>query len=79
MTGNSEQMQAVLAKLQPHALPAVTITPLRQAPARADSSKFGGLPWWPQGMAYPRSATGEPLYLLAQLNRGQRRRLWPGF
>ena len=68
MSGNSEEMQAVLAKLQPHALPAITITPLRQAPAHPESSKFGGLPWWPRGMAYPRSAAGAPLYLLAQLN-----------
>ena len=51
MSASSEEMQAVLAKLQPHALPAVTITPLCQEPGRPDRSKFGGLPWWPQGMA----------------------------
>ncbi|MFN7709622.1 MAG: YwqG family protein [Holosporales bacterium] len=32
------------------------------------SSKFGGLPYWPQGMDYPTDPEGKPLHLLAQIN-----------
>lgn len=31
-------------------------------------SKFGGLPYLPKGVDYPRNKEGNPLYLLAQLN-----------
>lgn len=63
-----DEMQQVLADLAAHGLPAVQITPLAQAPARATSSKFGGLPWWPRSLAYPQSFAGAPLSLLAQFN-----------
>ncbi len=63
-----DEMQQVLADLAAHGLPAVQITPLAQAPARATSSKFGGLPWWPRALAYPQTAAGAPLSLLAQFN-----------
>ena len=63
-----DDMQQVLADLAAHGLPAVSITPLAQPPASATSSKFGGLPWWPRALAYPQTAAGAPLSLLAQFN-----------
>jgi uncharacterized protein YwqG len=62
------EMQQVLGELAAHGLPAVQITPLAQAPASAISSKFGGQPWWPRALAYPQTAAGAPLSLLAQFN-----------
>ena len=67
MTTHSE-IQSVLEDLAAHGLPAVQITPLAQAPASATSSKFGGQPWWPRALAYPQTAAGAPLSLLAQFN-----------
>ncbi|UOQ71188.1 YwqG family protein [Hymenobacter cellulosilyticus] len=57
-------------QLQRHALPSIKIkaTPLhKQGPASA-GSKFGGLPFLPQSIAYPRDEKGLPLLLLAQIN-----------
>lgn len=34
-------------------------------------SKLGGLPYWPEGMDYPRDSAGEKLILLAQFDLGQ--------
>jgi uncharacterized protein YwqG len=31
-------------------------------------SKFGGVPYWPKDTQYPRSSSGQPLFLLAQIN-----------
>ena len=31
-------------------------------------SKFGGLPYWPNNLEYPKDNKGEPLYLVAQIN-----------
>ena len=66
-----EELESVLAELGNHALLAVKITPHREKPETLWSSKFGGQPYWPQGMAYPHSSRGEPLHLLAQLNFAQ--------
>jgi len=33
-------------------------------------SKVGGTPYWPMSVEYPKSSSGKPLYLLAQLNLG---------
>ena len=38
---------------------------------RLFDSKFGGLPYWPPAMAYPKDSEGEQLILLAQINLEQ--------
>lgn len=73
-----EEIESVLTKLGEHALPTVRITPHTQQPQTRWSSKFGGQPYWPRGMAYPHSKRGAPLYLLAQLNFAQMPSL-PGY
>jgi uncharacterized protein YwqG len=34
-------------------------------------SKFGGFPYFPKGMDYPKDTNGQPMYLLAQINFGE--------
>ncbi len=51
-----------------------TIKPYLEIKARRENnlalweSKFGGLPYLPKGVAYPRDSKGSPLFLLAQIN-----------
>ncbi len=51
-----------------------TIKPYLEIKARRQNnlalwqSKFGGLPYLPKGVAYPRDSKGVPLFLLAQIN-----------
>ncbi len=73
-----DEMSAVLAALGQHTRPTVTITPVKEAPEAPWSSKFGGQPWWPRDLDYPHSASGNPLYLLAQINLAEVPAL-PGF
>ena len=73
-----DEMSAVLAALGQHTRPTVTITPVKEAPEAPWSSKFGGQPWWPRDLDYPHSASGNPLYLLAQINLAEAPAL-PGF
>lgn len=46
---------------------------LARSPLPSARSKFGGVPYMPQGSAYP-ECRGEPLYLLAQINFADVRR-----
>ena len=43
-------------------------------------SKFGGLPYFPKGLDYPKDSKGQPMYLLAQINFAESPRLkgFPG-
>lgn len=43
-------------------------TSVRDAPIHVTASKFGGLPYWPQGEEFPKDENGKPLFLLAQIN-----------
>lgn len=53
---------------KPYVRDSVQLTPLAQSPQYPWSSKFGGIPYWPLGMDYPKTNDGEKLLLLAQLN-----------
>ncbi|PJJ60692.1 YwqG family protein [Hymenobacter chitinivorans] len=57
-------------QIQQHALPSIKIkaTPLPEAGPVSAASKFGGLPYLPLSVAYPRGEKGAPLLLLAQIN-----------
>jgi len=61
----------VLKKLnsEEHILDTIEITPIAKIPDSIWSSKFGGNPYWPKNMEFPKNKkTGKELYLLAQLN-----------
>ncbi|WP_167856726.1 YwqG family protein [Hymenobacter aquaticus] len=57
-------------QLQRYALPSIKIkaTPLRTTGPASAASKFGGLPYLPLSLSYPRDGNGKPLLLLAQIN-----------
>lgn len=65
LTRRYTTVQAELAK---HPLPSVRIEAHPRKPEHRWQSKFGGVPYWPKGMDYPRTSKGDPLYMLAQLN-----------
>ncbi|KOY86305.1 hypothetical protein AD998_09255 [bacterium 336/3] len=46
----------------------INITNTPQKDVQIWQSKFGGMPFLPVGVEYPKNAKGEPLYLLAQIN-----------
>jgi uncharacterized protein YwqG len=48
--------------------PYVEIRPTPNAQTTLWQSKLGGLPYFPQGLEYPRSPDGNYLYLLTQIN-----------
>jgi uncharacterized protein YwqG len=52
------------------AIPAIKLIAKRSATALTDS-KFGGKPYFPKNMEYPKNKSGMPLRLLAQLNFGE--------
>jgi uncharacterized protein YwqG len=52
------------------AIPSIKLMPKRNSTALTDS-KFGGKPYFPKSMEYPKNKSGEPLRLLAQLNFGE--------
>ena len=49
-------------------LPVIAIATSPEPPREATGSQLGGYPWWPKHRPYPKDASGEPLYLLAQIN-----------
>lgn len=61
-------LAALPEKLEPYRLPRIRITPIAEAPSQPWQSRFGGNPYWPQGVPYPSTEEGAPLQLLAQLN-----------
>ncbi len=66
--GNDASYAQVMQRLQRAPLACVQITPVPQLARQPWQSKFGGQPYWPMAMPYPRDAHGKPLYLLAQIN-----------
>ena len=67
---SKEQVARLIEKMKEMtAAPAVRITAAESAkPLPMSASKFGGLPYWEAGEAFPFTEGGEPLYLLAQIN-----------
>jgi uncharacterized protein YwqG len=57
-------------QLQQHALQSIKIkaTPLHTLGPASAASKFGGQPYLPLSLPYPRDRNGKPLLLLAQVN-----------
>ncbi|MBX2849824.1 MAG: DUF1963 domain-containing protein [Acidiferrobacterales bacterium] len=65
---SNELVDAYVNRAKEHALPAIRMKPKKGAPYDAKASRFGGAPWWPEGMALPASKSGDELKLLAQIN-----------
>lgn len=61
-------LRTVRKTLEQHTLPSIRLKPVAELAEFRWSSKFGGMPYWPKEMAYPKSAQGNDLVLLAQLN-----------
>lgn len=59
---------ALQSELSRHPLPSIRIHAHPEKPTLPWQSKFGGTPYWPKGMEYPRTPDGAPMYMLAQLN-----------
>ncbi|MCC5845535.1 MAG: DUF1963 domain-containing protein [Verrucomicrobia bacterium] len=67
--GNGQAfMDELLRKLEPHRLPVCKIKPVKQQPQYVWSGKFGGKAFLPKGFEVPKSGTGSPLRLLAQIH-----------
>jgi uncharacterized protein YwqG len=50
-------------------LPIIAIDTSELVPRSRTASQLGGRPWWPKALPYPAAKdSGEPLYLLAQIN-----------
>lgn len=62
------EIERIEALLEPYRLPFVELKPEPKNSESPWSSKFGGKPYWPKGMDYPKDNDGKPLFLLAQLN-----------
>ncbi|WP_444943843.1 YwqG family protein [Microbulbifer sp. ZKSA006] len=58
----------IRAELEKFSLPVLKLKPIAEAAKNRWSSKFGGKPYWPKGMEYPESKSGQKLFLLAQIN-----------
>lgn len=61
-------LRTVRETLEQHTLPSIALKPVAELAEFRWSSKFGGIPYWPKAMEYPKSAEGDDLVLLAQLN-----------
>ena len=64
------QLEYLEDKIEKTAIPAITIVPY-QAPTSLTDSKFGGIPYLPKNLRYPKDLNGTPMKLLAQLNFAQ--------
>jgi len=72
---NEAALRAILDEFVAQtSVPSITLKARRGSCGLTDS-KFGGVPYWPQGLAYPRDGDRKPLRLLAQLNFGELPRL----
>jgi len=65
-----KSMLANLKKVQRLAI-CITNSGVIDSISHVYSSKFGGVPYFPQNMEYPRNSYGEPLALMAQFNLGE--------
>ena len=54
--------------LQDSALSSIKISLKEAKPSSAIESKFGGLPFWPEGKDYPRDKNGQVMIFIAQIN-----------
>lgn len=63
------QLKAVVDDIkQNHGIPACHIVTIKNQKTGLTQSKFGGRPYWPSHMEYPKTPSGEALLLLAQIN-----------
>lgn len=69
---------ALKAELAKHPFPSVRIQARPGKPSTPWQSKFGGKPYWPKAMDYPRTPDGTPMYMIAQLNLAEMPAL-PGY
>lgn len=63
-----QEIKSARSKLDDHLLESIKITPVVKAVRDISSSKFGGYPYWPSDLEYPKDKEGSPLRLLAQIN-----------
>ena len=72
MENITENMERILEDFKAEtAIPSIVLTTERNDNIAITDSKFGGIPYLPKDYAYPTTAEGEPLRLLAQLNFSQ--------
>lgn len=64
------QLEYLEDEIAKTAIPAITIVP-NQAPTFLTDSKFGGIPYLPKNLLYPKDLNGTPMKLLAQINFAQ--------
>lgn len=57
--------------------PTIEIQAVEESKLSLTQSKFGGLPYLPQGTPFPADPQGKPMYLLAQINFKETPRLYP--
>lgn len=62
------RLDTVRKTLKQHTLPSISLKPIAELAEYRWSSKFGGMPYWPKEMPYPKSNQVGELVLLAQLN-----------
>lgn len=70
-SANSEinpKLGEILKKIDQFKLDVIKITPQVKPVKFRWQSKFGGDPYWPIDIPYPKNHSGEPLHLLAQIN-----------
>ncbi len=69
---DKEKLDAIVSEIKARtAQPAYRIKMSNSESIGLTDSKFGGLPYWPDNMAYPANKKGEKLILLAQINFGE--------
>ena len=67
MTALNPALTPFLEEIRATARPSVVFN-LSTEPCAISNSKVGGMPYWPEEMAYPSNPEGQPLCLLAQIN-----------
>lgn len=64
-----EQIDALIARMESMRAPIMACLPRIGVPStRADESRLGGAPGWPDGMALPSGSEGRPMLFLCQVN-----------
>jgi uncharacterized protein YwqG len=64
----SPELEKFREQIEASIKPFIKISPEPESNVNWWQSKFGGLPYLPKGVEYPRNPEGEPLFLLAQIN-----------
>lgn len=66
---DTDRLDSIIEYIKEHsARPVYRITTHASDGAALTDSKYGGFPFWPEGMDYPETENGEKLLLLAQIN-----------